>query len=285
MKDAGSYGNVMRTTCPLSTFETEIQTLCETADNTDFLRGMPVVDERAGIVYRNVFCARCNAVQNVSYWRMSADCGRIPASALPQDNALLLAFVKENCTVKYHPTDDQRKYLKNCVATESNCSSKQIVNKEPVVQELCSYYSFPVCGDVDRKNPHCALYNGEDITKVNCICFPPEKATSAKSTTLPRTKAGEPTTPRTRSKSTTLSHTYFPPGTSSAPGYHCIPWDCHSTTGHDTWDSSSIVFHVIWDNISTNDETFHRSSGTSMVAYYDDSTPSSSSFSSTTHFV
>ena len=159
MKNSDSHGNVMKTTCPQTTVQPEIQTLCETVDNTDFLRRMPVVDEIAGIVYRNVFCARCNAVINVSYWRMTADCGRIPASALPKDNALLLAFIRENCTVKFQPTDKQRKYLKNCIATESNCSSKQIVNKEPVVQELCSYYALPVCGDAGRKNPHCALCN------------------------------------------------------------------------------------------------------------------------------
>ena len=159
LKNSGSHGNLMRTKCLQGIVEPEIQTLCETHDNKDFLRSMPVVDELAGVVYRNLFCARCNTVQNVSYWRMTADCGRIPASALPKDNALLLAFIRENCTVKFQPTDKQRKYLKNCIATESNCSSKQIVNKEPVVQELCSYYALPVCGDADRKNPHCALCN------------------------------------------------------------------------------------------------------------------------------
>ena len=190
MKNSGSHGNVMKTTCPQSTFESEIQTLCEAVDNTDFLWGMPVVDERTGIVYRNVFCARCNAVHNVSYWRMTADCGRIPASALPQDNALLLAFVRENCSVKYQPTDDQRKYLKNCLLTKSNCSAKQIVEKEPVLQDLCSYYAFPVCGNSHLKNLHCALCSGDDITRVNCGCQapvtsnPPTQATIPKSTTL-----------------------------------------------------------------------------------------------------
>lgn len=217
MKNSGNHGNLMKTKCLQGIVEPKIQTMCKTDANKDFLRGMPVVDELTGVVYRNVFCARCNAVQNVSYWRMTANCGIIRVSALPEDNEMLLAFIRENCSVRYQPIDEQRKYLKNCVATKSNCSSKQIVNKEPVVQELCLYYSFPVCGDADRKIPHCALCNGEDKTKVNCVCFPPEKATPPKSTTLPRTKAGEPTTPSTKSKSTTLPHTYFPPGTSSAP--------------------------------------------------------------------
>ena len=212
MENPGSHGNLMKTKCLQGIVEPEVQTLCQTDANKDFLRGMPVVDELTGVVYRNVFCARCNAVQNVSYWRMKADCGIIPASALLQDNELLLAFIRENCSVKYQPTYEQRKYLKNCIPTEGNCSSKQIVNKEPVVQELCSYYSFPICGDADRKNPHCALCNGEDITQVNCTCFPPVKATLPMSTT-----AGEPTMPSTTSKSTTPPHTYFSPGTSSPP--------------------------------------------------------------------
>lgn len=155
---------------------------------------------------------------------MSADCGRIPASALPQDNALLLAFVKENCTVKFHPTDDQRKYLKNCLITKSNCSSKQIVEKEPLLQDLCSYYAFPVCGNSHRKNPHCALCSGEDITRVNCGCLalvtkdPPTQATTPKSTTLQyQTNPGstssihsttsDPTTYTMGPQSTTLLYT------------------------------------------------------------------------------
>ena len=190
MKSSDSHGNVMKTKCPQSTLEPEIQTLCETVDDRDFLRGMPVVDAITGIVYRNVFCARCNAVQNVSYWRMAADCGRIPASALPHDNALLLAFIRENCTVKYQPRHEQQKYLKKCLVTKSNCSSKQIVEKEPVLQDLCSYYAFPVCGNFGRKNLHCALCSGDDITQINCGCRapvtsdPPTQGTTPKSTTL-----------------------------------------------------------------------------------------------------
>ncbi|XP_020615361.1 adhesion G-protein coupled receptor G2-like [Orbicella faveolata] len=250
MKNSDSHGNVMKTTCPQTTVQPEIQTLCETVDNTDFLRRMPVVDEIAGIVYRNVFCARCNAVINVSYWRMTADCGPIPASALPQDNALLLAFIRENCTVKYQPTDKQRKYLKNCLVTKSNCSSKQIVEKEPVLQDLCSHYAFPVCGNSHRKNLHCALCNGDDITQVNCGCLapvtsdPPTQATTLKSTTLQhqtnpgstsstQTTTSDPTTLTTGPESTTLLYTMTsgttpPPFTtgpwSTPPPRTTIPW-------------------------------------------------------------
>jgi len=239
MKNSGSRGIVMKTTCPQSTVKSEIQTLCEIVDNTDFLRGMPVVDNGAGTVYRNVFCARCNAVQNVSYWRMTADCGRIPASALPQDNALLLAFIRENCTVKYHPTNEQRKYFKKCLVTKSNCSSKQIVEKEPVLQDLCSYYAFPVCGNSHRKNLHCALCSGDDITQVNCGCLapvtsdPPIQATTPKSTTLQHqtnpgstasthTSTSDPTTLTTGPESTTLLHT-MTSGTTPPP-FTTGPW-------------------------------------------------------------
>ena len=231
IKNSGSHGTVMKTYCPPDTVQPEIQTLCETVDNTDFLRGMPVVDELAGVVYRNVFCARCNAVQNVSYWRMTADCGRIPASALPQDNALLLAFIRENCTVNYQPTHEQRKYLKNCLATQSSCSSKQIVDKEPVLQVLCSYYAFPICGNSHRKNPHCALCSGDDITQVNCGCpvpvtsDPPTQAittlqyqTNPGSTPSTYTTASKSTTLTTRPESTTQRYT-MTPGTTPPPPF------------------------------------------------------------------
>ena len=46
VKNSDSHGTVMKTTCPQSAIEPEIQTLCEAVDNTDFLRGMPVVDEK-----------------------------------------------------------------------------------------------------------------------------------------------------------------------------------------------------------------------------------------------
>jgi len=85
MKNSRSHGYLIKTKCVQGIVEPEIQNLCERGYNKDFLRGMPVVDELTGVVYRNVFCARCNAVQNVSYRRMTADCGIIPASALPQE--------------------------------------------------------------------------------------------------------------------------------------------------------------------------------------------------------
>lgn len=83
MNSSSNHGYVMNTKCPPGNSESEIQRLCETVDNKDFLSGMPVVDDKSGLVYRNVFCARCNSVQGVSYWQMNADCGRIPASVLP----------------------------------------------------------------------------------------------------------------------------------------------------------------------------------------------------------
>ena len=161
----------MNTRCPPGNSESEIQRLCETVDNQDFLSGMPVVDDKSGLVYRNVFCARCNSVQGVSYWQMNADCGRIPASALPQDNTLLLDFIRENCTVRYRPTGGQQINLKHCVFANSTCCARQVIDNEPVLKSLCSYYSFPVCGSPHHKNPHCALCNGEDITKFNCGCL------------------------------------------------------------------------------------------------------------------
>ena len=225
MKHSGNHGNVMKTKCPQGIVEPELQPLCETMDDGDLLRGMPVVDEQTGVVYRNVFCARCNSIQTVSYWRMTADCGRIPTSALPQDNALLLAFIRENCTVRYKPTDGLKKYLKNCLAAESTCSSRQIVEKEPVLQELCSYYAFPVCGNTSRKNIHCALCNGHDITQYNCGCLTavtsdPPKHSTTPSTTPPPHSTTPGTIPPPHSKS---------PGTASPPPPPPPP-PTHSTT-------------------------------------------------------
>ena len=217
MNSSGTHGYVMNTKCPPRNVQSRIQTLCETTNNTDFLRGIPVVDEQTGLVYRNVFCARCNSVRSVSYWRMNADCGRIPASALPQDNALLLAFIRENCTVTYKPTVEQQTSVKHCVAAESSCSVKQVIDKEPVVQGLCSYYSFPVCSSA-YKNPHCGLCNGEDITQYNCGCLntattnPPMHTTKEGSAIPPHTTnlGGTTSRPTTNSNTASSRHTTDP---------------------------------------------------------------------------
>ena len=206
----GSHGYIMKTKCPQATTVPEIQNLCEIVDVTDFLSAMPVVDEQTGVIYRNVFCARCNSVQSVSYWRMTADCGRIPASALPQDHTLLLAFVRENCTVNYNPTDAQQKYLKHCLATENSCSSKEIIGREPVLQQICSLYAFPVCGDTNRKNPHCVLCNGYDITHLNCGC--PTVVTSNPATTF-----GSTSSPRTLTPESTPASQVTTPGPTGRP--------------------------------------------------------------------
>ena len=237
------YGYVMKTKCPQGTVKPQIQTLCETVDNTDFLRSMPVVDEQGAVVYRNVFCARCNSVRSVSYWRMTADCGRIPASALPQESALLLAFIRENCTVNYNPTDSQQKYLKKCLAAESNCPSNQIVDKVPVLEELCSYYALPVCGDKKRKNPHCALCNGKDITQINCGCptaqipFTTPGSTNPTQTTTKSpphtTKPGAATDQHeTTAPKTTKPQHLTEPGTTSPPFSTSPGWTSppHPTT-------------------------------------------------------
>ena len=269
MKNSDGHGNVMKTKCPQSTVEPEIQTLCEIVDKTDFLRGMPVVDERAGIVYRNLFCARCNAVQNVSYWRMRADCGHIPASALPQDNALLLAFIRENCTVKFQPTDEQRKYLKNCLVTESNCSSRQIVKKQPVLQDLCSYYAFPVCGNSHRKNLHCALCSGDDITQINCGCLTPFTSDSPIQDTTPRsttphhqthpgstspthTTTSDPTTLTTGPESTTLLYT-ITSGTTPPP-FNTAPWSTPPPPTTIPWTTPPMLMTTVMMTTETTDE-------------------------------
>ena len=226
MNSSGSHGVIMRTKCP----EANVDPLCETMDSTDFLRGMPVVDEQEGVIYRNVFCARCNYATSVSYWRMAADCGRIPASALPRDNALLIAFIRENCSIQYTPTTQQQPHIKRCVAAEGNCSSKERVDKEPVLDELCSFYAFPVCG-TSHKNPHCGLCSGDDITQYDCGCQAltlPTTITSipmSKSTSKPPISQRNPTTrqkssthPRTTSGYTqTTGTTTHPPQRPSTP--------------------------------------------------------------------
>lgn len=179
----------MKTECPGD----NVDPLCETIDSSDLLTGLPVVDEHEGVVYRNVFCARCNSVASTSYWQLFADCGRIPSSALPKDNAKLTAFIMEYCSINYSPTVQQQPHIKKCLAARSNCSSKERVSAQPILKELCSFYSLPVCGN-SYKNPHCALCSGDDITRYNCGCKPLTGPSTNPSTTPSPTPSHEKST-------------------------------------------------------------------------------------------
>lgn len=190
LNSSGTHGVIMKTRCPAN----NVDPLCGTIHSSDFLAGLPVVDESEGIVYRNVFCARCNYVSQVSYWKMEADCGRIPASALPKDNAKLIAFIRENCTIYYMPTDQQQPHVQKCLAAKRNCSLRKTVEKEPILGELCSIYAFPVCG-MSYANPHCGLCNGDDITRYDCGCLPPTDFPTSTVSSGGKTK--NPTTSRT----------------------------------------------------------------------------------------
>ena len=212
----------MKTKCP----ENNVDLLCETIDSSDLLRNLPVVDEKQSVVYRNVFCARCNHVRSVSYWSMAADCGRIPASALPTDKALFMAFIKENCTINYTPTDRQHPHIKTCLKAENTCSSKERVEKEPILEKLCSFYAFPVCGN-SFKNPHCALCNGDDITQYGCGCaiLNPTTDTKISTTKMAPTTQKKSTTPKHRTTSSTPSY----PRPPTTPRHPTTP---RSTPGH-----------------------------------------------------
>ena len=89
------------------------------------------------------------------------------------------------------------------------------------------------------------MRSGEDITQVNCICFPPVQATTPMSTTLPRTMAGGPTSPSTTFKSTTPPHTYTPertssgPDTTASPGSTPLPQTTNPGTAHPLHSTSS----------------------------------------------
>ena len=246
MKRSGSHGYIMKTKCPRGSVEPEIQTLCETVNGTDFLRGMPVVDEQTGVAYRNVFCARCNSVQSVSYWRMTADCGRIPASALPQDSTLLLAFIRENCTVNYNPTDSQKKYLKICLVADNRCSSNGIFDKEPILQDLCSYYAFPICGNTAAKNLHCELCNGYDITQSNCGCLasvttgPLTHKMSTVLTNLPHTL-----TPQSTSQPYKTNPGTTPPPHTTNPGTTPPPYTSNPGTTNPLYTTNPGTTHVL----------------------------------------
>ena len=161
-------------TCPSHNHDMNLDSLCTTtASMNDLFKMLPVSDLENNIVYKNVFCARCNGASNQTYWKFSASCENLQAHDLPRKRSLMLQFMINNCKWSFEEPRAKYQDMKRCLAVEQSCSHSVLVQKEPLLLNLCSFYAFPVCSNVGKKNPHCEVCHGNDISGYHCSCLAP----------------------------------------------------------------------------------------------------------------
>lgn len=169
---AGDHGYSVIDSCPLHNTDKRLESLCSAKSSTADLFGMlPVSDFVEKTDYKNVFCARCNHVKNQTYWKFSASCK--DAYDLPRNRSLLLQFIMSSCEWSFEPPSNRSSHSKRCLAVEKNCPHSELIETEPLLPDLCSFYAFPVCYSVRTKNPHCEICKGNDISEYWCRCQPP----------------------------------------------------------------------------------------------------------------
>jgi len=161
-----NYGYAMVSSCSQHNADKNLESLC--TSKADFFGMLPVSDFQNRTTYKNVFCASCNQASNLTYWIFAASCVGYTSYDIPTNRSLMLAFIMRNCQWDFEPPRGHSE--KVCLAVKENCPDSELVDKEPLLRDLCSFYSFPVCPDFQPKNPHCDICKGKDISQYSCIC-------------------------------------------------------------------------------------------------------------------
>ena len=134
--------------------------------------------------YKNIFCAKCNHAGKPVYWKFSASCkGRLAPSDIPRRRTLMLEFIRKNCDWEFSvpPVNSNPK---NCLGVKVQCEQSEPYNSL-LLSSLCSFYVFPVRGSFQRKNPHCEVCRGNDISAYFCGRYYGKKPTSGPSPGIP----------------------------------------------------------------------------------------------------
>ena len=173
-KPVGIYsGFAAKGTCSLNWRDETLRHKCQNQDLTDLLNHLPVFDKIRNITYRNIFCAKCNGVKHVTYWKLTVACGKMfNVSKYKLSN---MNFRQKNCSAQVFPNEYQRRGLKNCVQRLQDCSDVTKEKNETHCQKECLRYAFPVCymykGIMTRfRNIQCAICHGLDSRTLRANC-------------------------------------------------------------------------------------------------------------------
>ncbi|XP_020617009.1 uncharacterized protein LOC110054970 [Orbicella faveolata] len=167
------HGYVIWNTCPKNWKERSVLQKCQDEDESDLLRNLPVFDEDSHVTYKNIFCARCNAALNTTYWKIIFDCEEwfnVTTFNFTSD----LGLLQRRCSIDKRPKNNQLSYLNRCIPRFKDCHKISQDNNDSYCQAECLRYAFPVCvrgPEMLRfRNPQCALCNGFNTSVMESIC-------------------------------------------------------------------------------------------------------------------
>jgi hypothetical protein len=189
------YGNVyMMSTCPASWTSDETKFACEQlADNdSDPLSSLPVTNERSGVTFRNYHCAICNGEANSTvFWQLWLECPSLQSGSsrvadlsqtdimsklryddlrqqwgIDLDTDGLTVF--HDCSVDPVTPDNVASQLRACISNLVKTCPVGFGNATMV--QYCEAYTGMLY-DTTRvyRNAHCALCNGVNVTRLDCI--------------------------------------------------------------------------------------------------------------------
>lgn len=164
----------MVSSCPAHNTDKNLESLCTARSTKADLFGMlPVSDLENMTTYKNVFCAICNEAINLTYWKFSASCAGFSSHDIPTNRSQILEVIMTECKWYFEPLRVQNE--KVCLALEHNCPDSELVDEEPLLRDLCSFYVVPVCPYTHTESPHCDICKGTEISGYSCMEKLPEK--------------------------------------------------------------------------------------------------------------
>ncbi|XP_067142815.1 uncharacterized protein [Centruroides vittatus] len=179
-------------TCPLDWSDDDVRQLCENelfslakqGKFNHYLQDIPVYSLDNNIIYRNVFCAKCNRDTNLQKWNISFSCDK-KIKNITLNNAVYQPADKKWRIERLNKTDiickidipelrtwNQVKTIFNgrrCKGV-SSCSGnwKKIDEIQKCSEFTEEGYYFSNEDNIHYKNPYCALCNYIDIKQLNC---------------------------------------------------------------------------------------------------------------------
>lgn len=130
----------MVSSCPAHNTDKNLESLCTARSTKADLFGMlPVSDLENMTTYKNVFCAICNQVRNLTYWKFSASCAGFSSHDIPTNRSQILEVIMTECKWYFEPLRVQNE--KVCLALEHNCPDSELVDEEPLRRSCLSIYS------------------------------------------------------------------------------------------------------------------------------------------------
>lgn len=164
----GFHGYALIGSCPSDNSDRSLESLCTVSSSS---LELPVIDLHDNSLYKNFFCAICNSAYNPVYWNFSASCkGNFLRKRLGDNTynrKMMLDFIIKNCDWEF-TVPRVSSNLKNCLSVKVQCTESD--PEHLLLSSLCSFYAFPVCKDIQRKNPHCEMCRGNVISESSCVC-------------------------------------------------------------------------------------------------------------------